>query len=174
MEKNKKKEFEEEFELQNEKEEDTERRFDEDFNQNKLYASEMNPEDTTAYKVMRLVPDSQTDFRGLVDKDVVLANFKEMKPSVDESKFLLGTIMMFREVFVKPVKVKVFDKATRGFIEKTIFVPDEVAECIIPILQGDFKFNIVSSRGMGDEREAKLDRATYLEKNFKKTEGGKK
>ena len=174
MDKARKKEIRDEFELQSEIEEGSEKRFDEDFERQRIYASEMNPEDQTQYKVMRLVPDSQTDFRGLVDKDIVLANMREQKPSPDEQKFVLGTIMMFREVFVKHVNVRVFDKFSKQFVEKTALVPDEVAECIIPILQADFKYVHVSSRAMGDEREAKLDRATYLEKSVKKGDGVQK
>lgn len=173
MEKQRKKEIKEEFELQNDFEEDSEKRFDEDFERQKLYASEMNPEDQTQYKVMRLIPDSQTDFRGLVDKDIVLSNLKESKPSADEQKFVLGTIMMFREVFVKKEKVKFFDKVKKEVVEREVLVPDEVAETIIPILQADFKYVHVASRAMGDEREAKLDRAQYLEKNINRGQGAK-
>lgn len=134
----------------------------------------MNPEDPTAYKVMRLVPDSQTDFRGFVDKDVVLANMREVKPDPLQQEFLLGTIMMFKEVFVKPEIVRVFDKNKKVFVEKTVLVPDEVQTCIIPILQAQFKYTHVSSRAMGDEREAKLDRAQYLEKKLSKGGDGNK
>ena len=172
LDKARKKDIKEEFEIQTDFEESSEKRFDEDFDRQRVYASEMNPEDQTAYKVMRLIPDSQTDFRGLIDKDIVLANMKDSKPDPQQQEFLLGTMMMFKEVFVKPVKVKFFDKETQKVVEKTVLVPDEVQNCIIPILQAQFKYTHVSSRAMGDEREAKLDRSNYMEKNIKR--GGEK
>ena len=59
----------------------------------KSYASEDNPSDIYAYKKMRLVPNSESEFQGLIDKDVVLANVKDVKPDPMYLRFMAETII---------------------------------------------------------------------------------
>jgi len=154
-------------------EEGSERKFDEDFSQVKgAYPSETNPEDDITYRITRLIPESSRDFRGLLDKDLVLSNIKESKPDPAVLRFLLGTINLFKSSILKEVTYNV--RVDNKVIQKKRLIFDEELFCVLEYLIGEFKFDVVSARAMGDQRETILDRSTYIKKEFNKSEGVKK
>lgn len=182
---------------------ESEEQFDRDMDnvQAGRYNSEISPSDLYQYKYMRLVPNSETDFRGVIDKDVVLANLQKKLPDPQYQKFIAETIAAFKRVFVRyeevivadgkgqPIMEKVYmeqldnsgnkvldknGKPLMQYIErptvKKVLVFDETFGPIVEFLQAGFKYDHVSSRAMGDEREAILDRTQKLDKAMERKE----
>ena len=147
----------EDFDSSSDLEESSERKFDEDFEQMKrdrAYPSETNPEDDITYRITRLIPESSRDFRGLLDKDLVLSNIKESKPDPAVLRFLLGTINLFKSSILKEVTYNV--KENNQIIQKKRLIFDEELFCVLEYLIGEFKFDVVSARAMGEQRETGL------------------
>jgi len=136
------------------------------------YPSDVMPEDYYAYKRFVNLPESQSEFSGLIDKDVVMANLKGSAPDVEQLSFQSVTIQWTKELFTKEVDVWI-NKADPSrytfnesdipqdekvdFIQKKTEIIDPEALPILKVLTNRFKFGIVSSRSLGDERAAKLD-----------------
>ena len=137
----------------------------------KQYVSDENPSDIYQYKKMRLVPNSEAEFQGLIDKDVVLANLKNSPPDPKYLRYIAETIIAL-DVFSikKDVQVPQFD--SRGqfkcFKTETVSVPDPEFDIIRSFLRGSFKADLTMSRGMGSQREAILDRTSNIGKSITK------
>lgn len=140
--------------------------------QTKSYVSDENPSDIYQYKRMRLVPNSEAEFQGLVDKDIVLANLKDSKPDPKYLRFIIETIIAF-DVFSikKTVKAPIFDKYSKftgKYQDEEVMVLDSEFDIIRAFLRGSFKADITMSRGMGNQREAVLDRTSNIGKSITK------
>jgi len=137
----------------------------------KSYVSDENPSDIYQYKKMRLVPNSEAEFQGLIDKDVVLANLKDSKPDPKYLRFIAETIIAF-DVFAVKRDVKVPDYDSNGkflnYHVETVLVPDPEFDIIRSFLRGSFKADLTMSRGMGAQREAVLDRTSNIGKSITK------
>lgn len=137
----------------------------------KQYVSDENPSDIYQYKKMRLVPNSEAEFQGLIDKDVVLANLKNSPPDPKYLRYIAETIIAL-DVFSikKDVQVPKFDSTGKfkGFKVETVIVPDPEFDIIRAFLRGSFKADLTMSRGMGAQREAILDRTSNIGKSITK------
>jgi len=137
----------------------------------KNYVSDENPSDIYQYKKMRLVPNSEAEFQGLVDKDVVLSNIKDVKPDPKYLRFLTETIIAL-DVFSteKDVKIPDYDREGnfKGSHVERIVVPDPEFDIIRSFLRGSLKSDLTMSRAMGSQREAVLDRTSNIGKNITK------
>jgi hypothetical protein len=135
------------------------------------YVSDDNPSDIYQYKKMRLVPNSEAEFQGLVDKDVVLSNIKDVKPDPKYLRFLTETIIAL-DVFAVKKDIKVPDYDDRGkfmgFHLETVLVPDPEFDVIRSFLRGSLKSDLTMSRAMGAQREAVLDRTSNIGKSITK------
>lgn len=150
----------------------------------KNYVSDEIPNDIYQYKKMRLVPNSEAEFQGLVDKDVVLANVKDVKPDPQYLRFIAETIVSL-DVFSKPKEVNILDDVGKpipildskgtvlGFEKQIIWVRDPEFDIIRQFLRGSFKADLTLSRAMGKDREAVLDRTQNIGKSVTK-EGNSK
>lgn len=120
MNKKDRKELKDQMDIQQDYSSESEEQFDRDLDnlQSGRYNSEISPSDLYQYKYMRLVPNSETDFRGLIDKDVVLANLQKKLPDPEYQKFIAETIAAFKRVFVKIEKVIVADEKGVPLIER--------------------------------------------------------
>lgn len=143
--------------------------------QSKNYPSDMLPQDMFQYKKLRMVPESRAEFEQVIDKDFVLANVEGKLPTIEESKFQVGTYNLVRQVFVCEELIPLFDKegnqvlladGTPMYIKNKGF--DRAFEPIANFLLGDLKSAIVLSRAKGKDREAVLDITTNLQKTVKK------
>jgi len=149
------------------------------------YSSNMMPETHFEWKKIVNIPESQAEFLGKIDKDVVFANLGGSKPTIEELRFQIGTIELFEGEFVeeKLVEVRddngnvVFDKETNTPFLRKILVFDEAFRSCLNFLKAEYKFDIVASRAIGDvgERAAGLDTmtTTRISKEFSKREGKK-
>ena len=181
MDKKYKQEMREEAEFKEEIYEESDNSLREDRENATLRSSElMSPEPQFLYKQMRINPDSSADFPSLVDKDVVLANVKGDKPDIEFQREMLGCIQAVRYVFTKKIMVAVYDKDGKrafklnnegvrvpAYREELVF--DEMFLPVDRILQAEYKHDYVASRGIGDDREAKLDITTTLLKRIQKS-----
>lgn len=154
------------------------------FSQNPLYSSNDRPDDIYKYKRMRLVPNSEAEFVGLIDKDVVLANVKDKKPDPEYLRFISETIVAL-EIFSKRVFVNKRDKngdlimvrGDDGLLipdKQVINVPDPEFNIIRQFLRASFKSDLTLSRAMGKDREAVLDRSQMFGKSINKAEKSNK
>jgi hypothetical protein len=137
----------------------------------KSYVSDENPSDIYQYKRMRLVPNSEAEFQGLVDKDIVLSNIKDVKPDPKYLRFMAETIIALDVFSVeKVVKVPNYDKEGNivNFRSETVLVPDPEFDIIRSFLRGSFKSDLTMSRAMGSQREAVLDRTSNIGKSITK------
>ena len=151
----------------------------------KNYVSDEIPNDIYHYKKMRLVPNSEAEFQGLVDKDIVLANVKDVKPDPQYLRFIAETIVAL-DVFSKPKEVNVLDEDGKpipitdskgniiSFEKQTIWVRDPEFDIIRQFLRGSFKADLTLSRAMGKDREAVLDRTQNIGKSVTKEGGNSK
>jgi hypothetical protein len=149
------------------------------------YASDEVPTDMYRYKRMRLVPDSQAEFKGVLDKDVVLANVQNKRPDPDYLRYIAETIVAMDVFSKKQTIFKFNDKHERipilnnmgkvtGYQTLEIDVPDEEFDIIRDFLRGSFKADLTLSRAMGDQREAILDRTQNFGKEIKKSDNRNK
>lgn len=149
------------------------------------YASEIMPDDVYKYKVMRLIPNSETDFRGLIDKDVVLANLRGAKPNINEVGFLAETIDLVKNILVTEKTFYVLDEENKPILiqdsegkksfqktTKTVFDPHFMP--IISALTAKYKFYLSGSRAMGSDREAILDKSSFVKKDIQRLRRSKK
>ena len=137
----------------------------------KQYVSDENPSDIYQYKKMRLVPNSEAEFQGLVDKDVVLSNIKDSKPDPRYLRFIAETIIAMDVFSVKRVmKVPQFDSNGKflEYVDEIVSVPDPEFDIIRAFLKGSFKADLTMSRAMGSQREAVLDRTSNIGKTITK------
>lgn len=120
MNKKEKQEMKEQLDIQQEYSSSSEEQFDKDLDamQSGRYNTDISPSDIYQYKYMRLVPNSEADFKGLIDKDVVLANLQKKLPDPDYQKFIAETISALRRVFVKREDVIVADEKGKPLYEK--------------------------------------------------------
>jgi hypothetical protein len=135
------------------------------------YVSEDNPSDIYQYKKMRLVPNSEAEFQGLVDKDVVLANVKDVKPDPAYLRFIAETIIAMDVFFIeKKVRVPYYNVSGKieGYEDEIIRVPDPEFDVIRSFLKGSYKADLTLSRAMGRERESVLDRSSAINKSISK------
>lgn len=185
MDKKEKKEAKEAMRLQDDLMSESEKQLDEDFDRQRqkggFYPSQDDPDNVFAYKKMRMIPESNAEFEGLIDKDVVLANVKTKLPDPEQMRFMAETISIFKRVFVTPKTVilvdgsgkpvpKYFDGRIVGYEMEEVFVFDSNFQPVLEFLHAGFKYDHVASRAMGDERESVLDRTMKLEKGVKRTE----
>jgi hypothetical protein len=125
----------------------------------------MMPENSFDWKKMVNIPESQAEFLGKIDKDVVFANISGTKPSMQELNFQLGTIELFESEFVEEIQIPKRNndgsimKDREGFIIFETFKRfDEAFLGSLSFLKGQYKFSVVASRAMGGQ-----DRAAYLD-----------
>ena len=164
----------------------SEESFDRDleFSKNPMYSSEDIPTDIYRYKRMRLVPNSEAEFQGLVDKDVVLANIKDKKPDPDYLRFVAETIVALNVFSKEEDVIKVDDNGrpvlvrnAQGLLvpmHETVLVPDPDFDIIRSFLRASFKSDLTLSRAMGKDREAVLDRTQGFSKEIKRPDKGNK
>ena len=120
---------------------------------NKGYPSDEDPQDFYRWKRWRADPDAKTDFRGLVDKDVSFAKLSGNLPSIQQLNFLAGTIQLIQG----------------RLVDNAITEEDAVAFSeVINVLKVNYKFDLVSSRALGNDREAVLDNITSIKKEISK------
>lgn len=168
-------------------EDSSEDSLDRDISQSRdpAYASDDLPTDMYRYKRMRLVPDSQAEFKGILDKDVVLANVANNRPDPNYLRFMAETIVAMDVFSKKRTVYKINDKGNKipiinksgevlGYETLEIEVPDEEFDIIRDFLRGSFKADLTLSRAMGDQREAILDRTQSFEKKISKPDNKNK
>jgi hypothetical protein len=138
----------------------------------KSYVSDENPSDIYQYKKMRLVPNSEAEYQGLIDKDIVLANVKDSKPDPKYLRFIAETIIALDVFSIKKnVKVPIFNdggKFTGKYSSEVVEVPDPHFDIVRMFLKGSFKTDLTMSRAMGNQREAVLDRTSNIGKSISK------
>jgi hypothetical protein len=146
------------------------------------YASNMMPESQFEWKKLVNIPESQAEFIGKIDKDVVFANLGGSKPTIEELRFQIGTIELFEGEFVEEKEIEVVDSdgnriidvATGKPLRRKIMVFDEAFRSCLNFLKAEYKFDIVASRAIGNigERAAGLDTmtTTRIQKEFSKGE----
>jgi len=171
----------EEFEEMNEMQQDTQESDNQNIQQDfalaqaKNYPSDMLPQDMFQYKKLRMVPESRADFQNVIDKDFVLANVDGKLPTIEETKFQVGTFNLVKQVFVTDELMPLFDKegnaifsrdGTQIYIKNKGF--DRSFEPIANFLLGEIKSGVVLSRAKGKDREAVLDITTNLRKEVNK------
>jgi hypothetical protein len=144
---------------------------DQQLSQTKNYPSDVTPQDMYQYKKMRINPNADTDFSGLIDKDFTLANMGGEKPNLQEKRFAVGTYNLVKSVFVNDV----FFADKNGFLAVDAFgtplsqkVFDNEFEPVLTFLLGDIKSELAGSRALGSQREAVLDITTNLKKSVDK------
>lgn len=150
------------------------------------YSSGMVAENMVEHKRMILIPESQAEFPGKIDKDVTLAHIGGALPSIEELRFQIGTIELFEGEFVEEREVeivdeeghKIMDAKTQKPLRRKILIFDEAFRSCLNFLKAEYKFAIVASRSIGDvgERAAGLDTmtTTRIQKEFsKKTDKSK-
>ena len=160
--------------------------FDRDIENNRNYASDDMPTDMYRYKRMRLVPDSQAEYKGLLDKDVVLGNVQNKKPDPEYLRIMAETIVAFEENFkIKKTVYRLNSNGNKipvlsqngniiGYETEDIMVFDEVLRIIPDFLTASFKADLTLSRAMGSDREAVLDRTQNFGKEIKKSDNSNK
>lgn len=130
------------------------------------FPSNIMPEDYYQYKKFVNLPESQAEFEGKIDKDVVFANLGGAKPSIEELRFQIGTIELFESEFVeeKDVLLKdsegniLIDKDNQKPIVRKVKVFDEEFRGSLDYLKAEYKFAVVASRAIGGH-----DRASVLD-----------
>lgn len=161
---------------------------DESMNNDKQlnYPSNMMPESHFEWKKLVNVPESQAEFAGKIDKDVVFANIGGRKPDIEQLRFEIGTIELFEGEFVEEKEIeiqdedgnKIIDAKTGKPLRRKILVFDEYFRSCLNFLKAEYKFAVVASRALGDvgERAAGLDTmtSTRIQKEFSKKDGAKK
>lgn len=147
--------------------------------QNPNYPSNIMPEDFYQYKKFVNLPESQAEFEGKIDKDVVFGNFQGAKPSIEELRFQIGTIELFESEFVEEKDVLLrdgegnimVDKSTQKPIVRKIKIFDEEFRGSLDYLKAEYKFAVVASRALGGhDRAGVLDVTTHgrITKEFMK------
>lgn len=139
----------------------------------KPYPSDMLPEDYYQYKKFVNLPESQAEFEGLIDKDVVMANLSNSDR--EELNYRAVSVQWTKEIFTQEVDVFINSENPKEyyfnrheipegdedkFIIKRTVVFDQEAQPILNILKAGYKFRIVSSRATGDTRASMLDTMT--------------
>lgn len=148
------------------------------------------PDDVFKYKYLRIVPTAADEFAGIVDKDSVLANIGGQRPNLDEIALVNQTIVLIKKIFVveqefaipneegEPIIDIVRDEVTGNLVKRPRIVTMKVFDkSFQPLVDGFSVYNKtlqVSSRAMGDDREAILDRTTHLQKGIKKNDNKQK
>lgn len=156
------------------------------------YPSDIMPEDYYAYKKFVNLPESQREFSGVIDKDVVFANVGGSLPDRETLNFQSVTIEWTKQLFTTDVDVWInkndsnrytFNKSDipaeelGEYIQKQTSIIDPDALSILKVLTNRFKFDIVSSRAKGNTRASMQDIMTHttiskdLTRKRKETEG---
>ena len=148
------------------------------------YASNMMPETHFEWKRIVNIPESQAEFIGKIDKDVVFANLGGSKPDREELKFQIGTIELFEGEFVEEKEIelidedgnKIIDVKTNRPLRRKVLVFDEAFRSCFNFLKAEYKFDVVASRALGNERASMLDTmtTTRIQKEFSKKNEMKK
>jgi hypothetical protein len=147
------------------------------------YSSNVMPETHFDWKRIVNIPESQAEFIGKIDKDVVFANLGGSKPSIEELKFQIGTIELFEGEFVEEKEIEVLDPEGNRIIDvntgkafrRKVLIFDEAFRSCLNFLKAEYKFDVVASRAMGGERAAMLDTmtTTRIQKEFSKKNDAK-
>lgn len=179
MDKKARAEAKEDFEFSESLQETSEESFNKDLEMQERYKQSDDAQNIFEYKVLRLIPNANNKHPDLIDKDVVLANLKESKPDAKELKFIAETITALKSILVTKQTVyyanekgeRITEKTKDGKVvykseEQTVF--DETFRPVIEFLETGFKYEHVASRAMGEERESKLDRSSFIGKEVKK------
>lgn len=141
------------------------------------YSSNMMPENSFDWKKMVNIPESQAEFIGKIDKDVVFSNLGGSKPTIEELRFQIGTIELFEGEFIEEKWITIEDsdgnklKDESGkIVKKQILIFDEAFRSCLNFLKAEYKFDIVASRALGNERASMLDTmtTTRIQKEFSK------
>lgn len=164
-------------------EESLDKDFDRYVNEEKSF-SDIPPSDFYQYKHMRLIPNSQVRFNGLVDKDTVLGNYKEKLPDPEYHRMIVETCVAFKQIFSvekqelladaqgNPIPIHGIDRMGQkiivGYETTHVKVFDETFRVILDFLESGHKFEEVSSRAMGKTRESIMDRTQNISKEMKK------
>jgi hypothetical protein len=153
----------------------SEESFDRDIDnsRNPSYISADPVNDIYEYKRMRLIPNSESEFIGLVDKDVVLGNVQDKKPNPEYLRILTETIVAM-DVFSKVETRRIVVKNSKGINEYKdveVLVKDGEFDIIRSFLRASLKSDLTLSRAMGKDREAVLDRTQSFNKEIKKSSG---
>lgn len=176
MKRSERKDMNESIEAQQDMEDMSSREFamDAELGKQKNYASGTIPQDLFQYKRMRILPESSSDFEGILDKDFVLSNMAGSKPSLQIKKFEVGTLLLIKSIFVKKQNIPLLDKegqqivmdGTPVFYEGKVFDEEfaPVSEYVLALIKSE----LVGSRGMGNDREAILDVTSSLRKTVEK------
>lgn len=132
--------------------------YDQSMGQQRNYPSDMMPQDYFQYKKMVIVPEAQTDYPSILDKDVVLANLS--RNELEQHTFQVGTIQAVKDIFVHEEDIITLNPATnKPIIERTIMF-DQSFNPVLNILLTQFKYHHIASRALGDTRAAMLDAMT--------------
>ena len=172
------KDFEKSMDMQEPYSESSDESMSNDVRSSPNYSSNMMPENSFDWKKMVNIPESQAEFLGKIDKDVVFANIGGSKPTIEELRFQIGTIELFEGEFIeeKWVEVvdsdgnKLIDPNTKKVFRRQILVFDEAFRSCLNFLKAEYKFDIVASRAIGGERASMLDTmtTTRIQKEFSK------
>lgn len=147
------------------------------------YPSEAMPEDYYQYRKFVNLPEAQSEFEGVIDKDVVFSNLSNAEREMLNYK--VNTIQWTREIFVLEVDVwinkndsKIYafslkdipESDREDYVLKRTVIPDPDFLPIMNVLKAGYKFAIVSSRAVGPERAAILDNTTMnrISKEFER------
>jgi hypothetical protein len=154
--------------------------------------SDIMPEDYYAYKKFVNLPESQQEFAGVIDKDVVFANLGGSLPDRETLNFQSVTIEWTKQLFTTDIEVWINKKdSSRYAFNKSDIPEDEVDDYllklttiidpdalpILKVLTNRFKFDVVSSRAKGNTRASMQDIMTHttiskdLTRKRKETEG---
>ena len=124
---------------------------------------EVTPKDLLHYKIMRIKPEAESKFPELLDKDWTLGNNdkkdKEMCVNYASCITAVQKLLVHSEKFKLVDETGVEKKDEQGntlIVEKVVF--DEDFSPVRDILLVELKAGLIFSRGIGDMREAILDK----------------
>ncbi len=142
------------------------------------YPSDVLPNDYYEYRRFVNLPESQAEFEGKIDKDIVFANLGGKKPDIEEMRFEIGTIELFEGEFVEEIEIKLKDNdgndvydIHNNIVKRKILIFDEAFRSCLNYLKAEFKFSAVASRALGiNDRASVLDITTNarIQKEFAK------
>lgn len=151
---------------------DNERVDDAEYQRDKSYISDQVPTDQYRYKLFRMKPNAETDYRGIIDKDLVLANIQNVKPDVGYLQEVVECIVLIQQEFVIEKDIILVDEAGNPVLDKDnrmhtrkMKLFDDNFEPTISFLRAILKFQVNSSRAMGKDREAILDKSEFIGKS---------